>query len=565
MKISTLATLFLAFGASLATAAAPRPNIIIMLADDMGYSDIGCYGGEIDTPNINALADHGVRLTQFYNTSRCCPTRASLLTGLYPHQAGIGHMTWEDLHLPGYRADLHHSTPTIAEVLRSAGYSTFMSGKWHVTINDHPDSPKDNWPLQRGFDHYYGIIKGSGSYYDPAMLVRENTPINPRADKEYQPDHYYFTDAIADNAIRFVKEHDQTDKDKPFFLYVAFTSPHWPLQAPEETIAKYKGKYDGGFEPVRQARYQRMKDLGIINPNWELSPGVQPWSDVKHVEWEERCMEVYAAQVDRMDQNVGRIVSFLKAEGQLDNTLILFLSDNGGCAETIGRGPLPNKAKPKQVPPRTDGSPQLQSNGRHTLDGQPVLSGPAVMPGPAETFIAYGRSWANVSNTPFQKYKHYVHEGGISAPFIAFWPKGIDQHGTLNSSPAHLVDIMATCVALSGATFPAQFNDQPTTPLQGIDLEPAFHGQPLTRNKPLFFEHEGNRAERDGKWKLVATGPTSKWELYDMEADRTEMHDLADQYPDRVKEMSAAWEKWAAESDVLPLVPTGKHKNMSAE
>jgi arylsulfatase len=535
-----------------------------MMADDMGYSDVGCYGGEIDTPNINALAAGGVRLTQFYNTSRCCPTRASLLTGLYPHQAGIGHMTWKDMHLPGYRGDLHHNTPTIAEVLHSAGYATFMSGKWHVTIHDHPQGPKDNWPRQRGFDRYYGIIKGSGSYYDPAMLVRENTPIQPRGDKEYQPEHYYLTDAIADQAIRFVKEHDQQDKQQPFFLYVAFTSPHWPLQAFEKDIAKYKGKYDGGFAGVREARFERMKKMGILDPKWEMSPGVQPWSDVKHPEWERRCMEVYAGQVDRMDQNVGKIVAALKAEGQLDNTLILFLADNGACAEPIGRGPTPKK-KPKARQPRPVDAPQLQSNGRFTLDGQPVLGGPDVMPGPAETFISYGRSWANVSDTPFKEYKHYVHEGGISAPLIAYWPKGVDQHGTLNASPAHLVDIMATCVALSGAKFPAEFGGEKSTPMQGIDLEPVFHGKNLERDKPIFWEHEGNRAERDGKWKIVATGPKTKWELYDMEADRTEMHDLADQYPDRVKAMAAAWQKWAEESDVLPLLPQGEHTGPAAQ
>ncbi|HZZ42965.1 MAG TPA: arylsulfatase [Tepidisphaeraceae bacterium] len=559
MKFMAVCLVVAGFGGVVEGAGARRPNIVVMLADDMGYSDVGCYGGEIETPNIDALAAGGVRMSEFYNCSRCCPTRASLLTGVYPHQAGVGHMTWEDLHLPGYRADLSKDTPTIAEVLKGAGYATFMSGKWHVTINDQPGSPKDNWPRQRGFDRYYGIIKGSGSYYDPAMLVRENTPIQPRGDKEYQPEHYYFTDAIADQAIRFVKEHDAEKKEQPFFLYVAFTSPHWPLQAPEDVIGKYKGKYDGGFAPVREARYERMKQMGIIDPKWELTPAPQLWSDVKHVAWEARCMEVYAAQVDRMDQNVGKIVAALKEEGELENTLIIFMSDNGACAETTGRADMPKRDKEKPVAPRAIDKPQTQSNGAYTLDGTPVRSGPEVIPGDADSFIAYGRSWANVSNTPFREYKHYVHEGGIAAPFIAYWPGGVSEHGTWNKSPAHVIDIMATCVALSGAKFEGK------VAMQGVDLEPVFGGKDLERGKPIFWEHEGNRAMRDGKWKLVATGPKTPWELYDMDADRTEMHDLAGKELGRVKEMGDAWEKWAEETNVLPLLPKGKKKLMAAE
>jgi arylsulfatase A-like enzyme len=504
------------------------PNIVIIMADDMGYSDAGCMGGEIATPNIDRLAAQGMRFTQFYNTSRCCPTRASLLTGLYPHQAGVGHMTWKQLDLPGYRSDLSHDTPTIAELLKPAGYATYMVGKWHLTINDTAEKPKDNWPRQRGFDRYYGTIKGSGSYYDPPMLVRENQKITPATDKEYKPKHFYYTDAIADQSSRFIAEHRQTQGDKPFFLYVAFTSPHWPLQAPEETIAKYKGKYDGGYEPVRAARFERMKMIGLIDPRWEISPQPEEWSKQKDKAWEARCMEVYAAQIDRMDQGIGKIVETLRAFGQLDNTLILFLQDNGACAETTGRTKSERKG---------------------------TRGGVGVMPGAEDTFLAYGQNWANVSNTPFREYKHFVHEGGISTPLIACWPKGIARHGDFEPQPGHLIDIAPTCLELAGATFPAQFNGHATTVLQGVSLTPALHGEPLARSKPIFFEHEGNRAMRDGKWKLVAKGAKGPWELYDMETDRTELHDLASKEPQRVEKMSAAWQKWAEETQVLPLRP----------
>lgn len=542
-----------------AVRAADRPNIIVMLADDMGYSDINCYGGEIDTPNINALAAGGVKLNEFYNTSRCCPTRACLMTGVYPHQAGVGHMTWVDTKFPGYRGKLSHSTPTIAEVLRSAGYSTYMSGKWHLTIDDKPDKSKDDWPRQRGFDRYYGIIKGSGSYYDPAMLVRDNQPITPRSDSEYKSDHYYFTDAIADQAIRYIGEHeDGADKEKPFFLYVAFTSPHWPLQAPEETIAKYKGKYDGGYESIREARFDRMKQLGVIDKDADLSSAPEPWSEVKNKKWESRCMEVYAAQLDRMDQNVGRIMATLKDKSLLDNTLVMFLSDNGGCDEDTGRKAMPKRDAAAATQPRPVDEPQLQSNGPYTLDGIPVRTGPKVMPGSAETFVAYGQNWANVSNTPFRMYKHYVHEGGISTPFIASWAGHIKPTDGYNPTPTHLVDIMATAVELSGAQFPDAVAGEKTTPLQGVSLIPLLTGGSLQRPSPIFFEHEGNRAVRDGQWKIVARGENGRWELYDIDTDRSELNDLATQHPDRVKSMSDAWQKWAAASQVFPLLPQDK-------
>jgi arylsulfatase len=299
-----------------------------------------------------------------------------------------------------------------------------------------------------------------------------------------------------------------------------------------------------------------MRSMGLIDPRWELSPPPAEWDPQKDKAWEARCMEVYAAQVDRMDQGVGKIVAALKAAGQFDNTLILFLQDNGGCAEPNGRAPgRPKKDTNPQPHKPTDA--QWMSRPLVTRDGRAIRSGPKVMPGGDDTFIAYGQNWANFSNTPFREYKHFVHEGGISTPLIAHWPAGLARKGEFERSPGHVIDIMATCVELAGAGMPAEFNGKPTTPLQGVSFAAAFRagGTRAPRSRPIFWEHEGNRAMREGKWKLVAKGVKGSWELYDIDADRTEMHDLAAAQPDRVKEMAAAWQHWAEASQVLPLRP----------
>jgi arylsulfatase A-like enzyme len=541
------------------SAALARPNIIVVLSDDMGFSDLGCYGGEIQTPNLDALARQGIRFTQFYNTGRCCPTRASLLTGLYPHQAGVGHMM-ADRGREGYRGDLNRQCITIAEALRPAGYRNYAVGKWHVTRHIGLEGPKHNWPLQRGFDRYYGTIHGGGSYFDPSTLTRDNTPISPFADPEYRPATFYYTDAISDQATRFIAEHHAAHSEKPFFLYVAYTAAHWPMHALPEDIAKYRGKFDAGYEPVRRARFERLKKLGLISKNSALSPQAGDWNGISEAGWEAACMEVYAAMVDRMDQGIGRIVAELKRSRLFDNTVILFLQDNGGCAEAMGRAGT--KEHPEQA--RAD-RPTLDplaptallppgSVPPQTRDGYPVLMGRKVMPGPSDTFIAYGRNWANVSNTPFREYKHWVHEGGISTPLIAHWPAGIaaGRRGQLETQPGHLVDIMATCLDLSGAVYPRVFDGQPIQPLEGVSLRAAFQGKPLRRKQPIFWEHEGNRAVRDGRWKLVAKENQS-WELYDLEADRIEGNDLATKNPKRVEELAAKWDIWAARAKVLPL------------
>jgi arylsulfatase len=538
---------------------APRPNILVILSDDMGYSDLGCYGGEVSTPYLDALAKDGLRFTQFYNTARCCPTRAALLTGLYPHQAGVGHMM-DDRGNDGYRGDLNRRSLTIAEALRPAGYRSYAAGKWHVTRHTKLEGPKHNWPLQRGFERFYGTIHGGGSYFDPSTLTRDNTAISPFADPEYRPETYYYTDAIAEHAARFIREHRRTSPEAPFFLYVAFTAAHWPMHALPEDIAKYHGKFDGGYAAVREARVARMRALGLLSDSWEVSPQAGDWSQVEDKAWEARCMEVYAAMVDRMDQGVGRIVAELKAQGVFDETLVLYLQDNGGCAEAMGRSgtkehpEAPRAERPTLPPLAKEALLPVGSVPPQTRDGYPVLMGRKVLPGPADTYIAYGQAWANASNTPFREYKHWVHEGGISTPLIAHWPRGIAaaRRGELEWAPGHVIDILATCLDLAGAEYPAERDDEKLKPPEGVSLAPTFRGEPLERSQPLFWEHEGNRAVRDGEWKLVAK-EGKPWELYDLDRDRTEQHDLAAQHPERVKDLAAKWDAYAARCDALPL------------
>ena len=489
-----------------------RPNIVLIMADDMGYSDIGCYGGEIHTPNLDNLAKGGLRFTQFYNTARCCPTRASLMTGLYPHQTGMGWMTAANLGYDGYRGDLNNKCVTIAEVLKRAGYKTYMAGKWHLTYDKYWDGPKHSWPRQRGFDRFYGTIAGSGSYYTPKTLTLDNSPIEPSKG-------FYYTDAISDSAFKFITEHNQTKGDKPYFLYVAYTAPHWPLHAKREDIAKYEGKYMKGWDVLRAERHKRMIKMGIVDDAWPLSPQeriLKPWSQVAQARKEEMDlrMAIYAAQIDSMDQGIGRIVSAVKKTGKCNNTLILFLSDNGGCHEDIG--------------------------GEEGVLGED------------SSFASYGRSWANASNTPFRLYKSWVHEGGIATPLIVHWPVRINSGGKLRHQPGHLIDIMATCVDVAGAKYPSRYNGNKITPMEGKSLVPAFDNKPIQR-EALYWEHEANRAVRVGNWKLVARGINGPWELYDLDADRTELNNLAQRYPERAKKLVAMWQRYAERTNVLPL------------
>lgn len=540
--------------------AAKRPNVVVIMADDMGWSDIGCYGSEIETPNLDRLAKNGLRFTQFYNTGRCCPTRATLLTGTYAHQAGIGHMM-NDRGLPGYKGDLGNDVRTIAEVMKTADYSTYLSGKWHVTPKIRPGDSQHNWPRQRGFDRFYGTIHGAGSFFDPNSLTRGNTLISPYADPEYEPKTFYYTDAINDHAAKFITEHKSDD---PFFLYVAHTAPHWPMHALPKDMAKYKGRYDDGWEAMRKARYERQLKMGLIDEKWELSPrDGAAWKDAPDKEWEIRLMEVYAAMVDRLDQGLGNVVSALEKRKMLDDTLILFLADNGGCAEGMGRrrGIQYKDKDPDQLKPMKPTDLQTDMIPRRTREGVVVKQGTEVMTGGPDTYHGYGLAWANASNTPFRQYKHWVHEGGISSPLVAHWPNGIDEklNGKTDDQPTHLIDLMATCVDLGKATYPKKVEGREIVPLQGVSIAPAFSGRKINRPNPIFWEHEGNRAIRIGKWKLVAKGARGAWELYDIDEDRTELNDLSEKQPGRAKEMANLWEAWAIEAKAKPW-PWGPKK-----
>jgi len=532
------------------------PNIIIIMGDDMGFSDIGAYGGEINTPNLNLLAANGLRYTQFYNTARCCPTRASLLTGLYPQQAGVGHML-EDRGTPGYQGDLSKEAVTIAEVLKEAGYTTYMSGKWHITpyMVDNPD--KSNWPRQRGFDKFFGMISGAGSFYDPRSLTEENQYVAPG-------DDFYATNNFTNKAVHYILEHDS---EKPYFLYVAYTAAHWPLQAPANEVSKYKGYYDHGWDELRQQRYQRLKQMGIVDEDWSLTPRdslVMEWSeDVPDRNWEIANMEVYAAMIDIMDQGIGQIVEALKTTGEFDNTLILFLQDNGACAEELDW--VRPQPEPTNLPPLPPDQPQTKMIPYVTRDGKPVKIMKDAWPGPPESYTAYGRNWANASNTPFREYKHWVHEGGISTPLIAHWPERIKSGGAFRDVPSHLIDIMATCVDVASATYPSSYQGHNITPLEGKSLVPTFYGNQLEQ-RAIFWEHEGNRAVRKGKWKLISKAdranssnwdkieelPMDYWELFDMQQDRTELNNVAADHPEIVKDMSRLWMKWARRAGAMP-------------
>jgi arylsulfatase A-like enzyme len=504
-----------------AVTAAPKPNIVVILVDDMGFSDLGCYGGEINTPNLNKLAEGGVRFTQFHNTARCCPTRAALLTGLYPHQAGVGHMT-EEHHdaqggvLPGYSGRLNDRCVTIAEGLKPVGYFTAMVGKWHVGQNFGVT------PWGRGFDRSLNSVAGGFYFPDSARaeiflngksLGRRDAPL---------PHDWYSTDLWTDYGLKFVDE--ALAAKQPFFLYVAHNAPHFPLQAPAEDIARWRGKYMIGWDKLRQTRYERQIKLGLIDKAWPLSPrldAVPAWESLSAKEQDryDNIMAIYAAVVEHMDKAVGRLIDGLKERGVLDNTLVLFMSDNGGNAEA-------------GVPGRLVGD----------------------HPGDAASDVFVGQCWATLNNTPFVRYKHFTDEGGIATPLIAHWPNGIPntRNGKFEPQPGHVIDIMATCLDVGGAEYPREFKGKGRTPLEGVSLRPAFSGQIVKRENPIFWEHEGNRAVLDGQYKLVALSD-QPWRLYDVIADRTEQHDLAATQSDRARALAAKWDAYAARANVLPV------------
>ena len=502
-------------------AAVQKPNIVVMLVDDMGFSDLGCYGSELATPNLDKLARNGVRFTQFHNTARCCPTRAALLTGLYPHQAGVGHMT-DERHdrdgnaLPGYSGRLNDRCVTIAEVLKQAGYFTAMTGKWHVGQNFGVT------PWGRGFAR--NLTAASGGFYF-AEAPRADLYLNAEHianDDPRLPKQWYSTDLWTQFGLKFVDE--AIAAKQPFFLYVAHNAPHFPLQAPDADIARWRGKFKTGWDKLRAARYQRQLAMGLIDKSWPLSPPlpeVPKWDSLTPEQQDryDHIMAIYAAVIERMDRAVGALVDGLRERGVLDNTLILFLSDNGGNAESGVNGRL---------------------EGDHPGDGKSI--------------VYVGQCWATLNNTPFVRYKHYTDEGGIATPLIAHWPNEIpaSRHGQLEAQPGHLVDIMPTCLDVAGVPYTKEFNGKSITPLEGVSLRPALTGQALNRPNPIFWEHEENRAVLQGEWKLVAVA-NQPWRLYNVVADRTEQNDLAAKAPARTKELIAKWDAYAARASVLPL------------
>jgi len=464
-----------------------KPNVVLIMCDDMGWSDIGCFGGEVRTPNIDRLAREGVRVTQFYNNAKCETTRASLITGMYPRR-GKGPL-------------LKPGLPSIAEVMKSAGYATALSGKWHL------GSQAPRRPIDRGFDDAYGLWDGCCNFFDPGQRDPKfkgnrlrHFSDNGKRITEF-PDGFYTTDAFTDHAIRCVQRF--SGAGRPFFLHVCYTAPHYPLHAFEEDIKRYEGRYDDGWEALRSRRHQRLLELGLINPDWRIpadDPKVKPWSEAKHKDWNALRMETYAAMIDRMDQNIGRLLDALDEAAVADDTLVLFISDNGGCAETPGGN------DPKQVP------------------------------GPKQHYAHCGPGWAFASNTPFRRFKKWAHEGGIATPLVARWPGRIGAGG-VSHGVGHVIDFLPTFAEMAGADVPEE--------VEGRSILSVLEGKESGADRRLFWSYGRNRAVRDGRWKLVTDQRLKRWELYDMVADRTETRDLAAEHPDRVKAMAAAWERWA--------------------
>jgi arylsulfatase A-like enzyme len=523
-----------------------KPNVILILADDMGYSDLGCMGSEIRTPHLDALAAGGQLHTSMYNCARCCPTRASLLTGLYPHKAGIGHMTG-DYGTPAYQGFLRNDSVTIAEVLRLSGYRTLMSGKWHVGGHYDPREA-DLWtpgeiggptPRQRGFDRFFGTLDGAGSFFFPHYIGEDDHRV------EVTSSDFYLTDAVTDNAVRMIT--DAVCDEKPFFLYLAYTAPHWPLHARPEDIATYEGAYAQGWDVLRTARHEEMLGRGILRGHWPISPRdahAHAWADEKFHDWEGVRMAVYAAMVDRMDQGVGRVMAELRRLRVDRDTLVVFLSDNGGCAEFLAEDGW-SAAYPERGP-----------------DGERVTPGntPSLRPGAGTTFMSYELPWSNVSNVPFRMHKSWVHEGGISTPLIAHWPNGIETQGLVHEA-RHVVDIMPTILEATSAPYPHDFDGHGVQDLDGESLVPLFRDVTSPREQPIFWEHEGNCGVRSGNWKLVREFG-SDWELYNMADDRTELNDLRHGDADRASFLATTFEAWAEDVGVIDWAILKEHPAM---
>ncbi|WP_294470248.1 arylsulfatase [uncultured Bacteroides sp.] len=474
------------------------PNIILILCDDMGFSDIGCYGGEVHTPNIDNLAENGIRFSQFKNTGRSCPSRAALLTGHYQHDVGMGWMTAVDEHRPGYRGEITKEIPTIAEIMKANGYSTYMSGKWHLTLDDAFDAPNGSYPVQRGFDKYYGCLSGGGSYYTPTPVYHNLSRIT-----EF-PSDYYYTTAITDSAVSFIRQHLD---DKPMFMYVAHYAPHLPLQAPAARVEKCKERYKVGYDVLRKQRFDRLKEMGFIPEGMEL-PIYQKEFGGKRPVWEaltqqqqERWitdMATYAAMIEIVDDGIGKLVEMVKQKGMLDNTIFIFLSDNGATKEGGYLGQL----------------------------------------------------MADLSNTPYREYKSRCFQGGTSTPFILTYGNSEKNKnkGRICRQPAHIIDVLSTCMDIASASYPTQTKEN----MPGISLLPAINGKKM-QSRELFFEHQSSSAIISGHWKLVRTNRHESWQLINLQTDPFETKDLSGQYPKLVRKLEDRWIQWAKRHHVFPL------------
>lgn len=525
-----------------------RPNIVIIMADDMGYSDLGCFGGEIDTPNLDGLAENGIRLSTFYNTARCCPSRASMLTGLDPHQSGVGRMT-KDSHLPAYRGTLNKSSVTIAEVLKESGYQTGMVGKWHLSVTKSLEKDKQlkwlshqenydlfsdtlTYPTHRGFDKFYGNIWGVVDYFDPFSLVNGTKQVM------FVNEDYYHTNAIGDSAVAYVEKFSKNKE--PFFLYVAHCAPHWPLHAPEKEIEKYKDVYKKGWREIRNKRYQRLIKKGIIRTNnAELPKFMFPerWEENPDKEWDARAMAVHAAMVDVMDQSIGKLIDELEVTGELENTVIFFFSDNGASPEVV-----------ETYEPGFD-------RAGSTRDGRKVVfpKKKDSMPGLETVHSSIGSVWAHVVNTPYRFWKAKIFGGGINSPFIAYWPKGVKEKGIIKDNPAHVMDIMATCVELANAKYPKNYQGNVITPTLGKSMLPILLRESDEATQEVYFwEHYGKAALVNNNWKLVKLEKDSPWELYDLAKDKTEIHNVAEKNPEVVQKLAVQWDLLADKYQVYP-------------
>ena len=512
-KLFILAVLFVAQSQLLAQK--KQPNIIVILADDLGFSDIGAFGSEIKTPNLDKLAKNGLIIKQFYNAGRCCPSRASLLTGLYPHQAGIGDMV-QDKGFPAYQGYLNEHCITIGQALKQAGYNTIVSGKWHVGL------VPSAWAVNRGFDDSFTLQNNGSSYFNSEPLYNDGRKVTfMKGDKEIirTDSSTYLTQEITNFALSSLEK--QRNQQKPFFLYVAYNAPHWPIQALPEDIAKYKGKYLEGWDKLRASRFKKLKEQGIIDKNWDLSnrfEKVPDWEKLSVEEkdkWDTR-MAIYAAMIDRMDAGIGEILQKVKSLGEEDNTIILFLSDNGGSADDV-----------------KNWNYVTQKNGT---------------PGSVASIDSYESPWGNVSNTPFQLFKKNTHEGGIASPFIAYYPKHI-KAGTVSNRVSHLIDIFPTFLEYAGFQYPDSFQGKKLTPLEGISLKKEFEGQQSDAHEALFWEHEGSKAVRKGQWKAVAEN-NQPWELYNLATDRTETKNVAKSEPKLLQNLIELHQQWSVKVGV---------------